>query len=225
MVGAVILNKSPVSLDQTTPIARLQGEYQPLVVSAKSDIRTLDDLMKRFKADPGAVTWGGFGIGSPDHLVSALVIKAAGGDVKRMNYIVVGAGGEMLPFVMSGKVTVATGGYAEFADHIKSGALRAIGISSPQRLKGVDVPTFREQGYDAELVNWRGLVGAPGLAADEVAGLDKILTDVAGSEQWAKACETRGWENLHMPAAEFKTFVDSEKTRVAGLLKELGLSA
>jgi putative tricarboxylic transport membrane protein len=225
MVGAVILNKSPVTLDQTTPIARLQGEYQPLVVSAKSDIHTLDDLMKKFKADPGAVTWGGFGIGSPDHFVSALVIKAAGGDVKKMNYIVVGAGGEMLPFVMSGKVTVATGGYAEFADHIKSGALRAIGISSPQRLKGVDVPTFREQGYDAELVNWRGLVAAPGLKDDEVEALDKITTDVGTSEQWAKACEARGWENLHMPAAEFKTFVESEKTRVASLLKELGLSA
>jgi putative tricarboxylic transport membrane protein len=121
MVGAVILNKSPVTLDDVNPVARLQGEYQPLVVSAESDIKTLDDLIKKFKADPGSVSWGGFGIGSPDHIVSALVIKAAGGDVKKMNYIVVGAGGEMLPFVISNKVTGACGGFAEFADQIKSG--------------------------------------------------------------------------------------------------------
>ncbi|MDX6805549.1 Bug family tripartite tricarboxylate transporter substrate binding protein [Terrihabitans rhizophilus] len=224
MVGAITLNKSPVTLDQITPAARLQGEYQPLVVSAKSDIKTLDDLMAKYKADPGSVSWGGFGIGSPDHFVSALVIKAGGGDVKKMNYIVVGAGGEMLPFVISGKVTVATGGYAEFADHIKSGALRAIGISSPQRLAGIDVPTFKEQGYDAELVNWRGFAAAPGLSGADLAALDSILSEVARSEQWADACRTRGWENLHMPAAEFKTFMEAEKTRIAGLLKELGLA-
>jgi putative tricarboxylic transport membrane protein len=225
MVGAVILNKSPVTLDQVTPLARLQGEYQPLVVSAQSDIKTLDDLVKKYKADPGSVSWGGFGLGSPDHLVSALVVKAVGGDVTKMNYIVVGAGGEMLPFVISNKVTVATGGYAEFADHIKSGKLRAIGMSSPQRLAGIDIPTFREQGVDAELVNWRGLVASPGIDAAKLEELDAITTKVAKSDEWAKACKDRGWENLHMPAAEFKTFLDSEKTRVASLLKELGLAS
>ena len=224
MVGAVILNKSPVTLDQVTPVARLQGEYQPLVVSAKSEIKTLDDLVKKYKADPGSVSWGGFGIGSPDHLVSALVIKAVGGDVKKMNYIVVGAGGEMLPFVISNKVTVATGGYAEFAEHIKSGTLRAIGISSPERLPGIDVPTFKEQGVDAELVNWRGLVGSPGIDAATLASLDDILTKVAKSDQWTQACERNGWQNLHLNAADFKTFLESEKSRIGSLLTELGLA-
>ena len=153
-------------------MARLQGEYQPLVVSAQSDIKTLGDLVKKYKADPGSVSWGGFGLGSPDHLVSALVVKAVGGDVTKMNYIVVGAGGEMLPFIISNKITVATGGYAEFADHIKSGKLRAIGISSPERLPGIDVPTFKEQGVDAELVNWRGLVGSPAMAGADLAAAD-----------------------------------------------------
>lgn len=224
MVGAVILNKSPVTLDDIVPVARLQGEYQPLVVSAQSDIKTLDDLLKKYKEDPGSVTWGGFGLGSPDHFVSALVIKGSGNDVSKMNYVVVGAGSEMLPLVISNKITVATGGYAEFADHIQSGKLRAIGISSPERLPGIDVPTFKEQGVDAELVNWRGLVGSPAVQGDTLAAMDDILTKVAKSEQWAKECEKRGWSNLHLNAAEFKTFLDSEKTRIAGLLKELGLS-
>lgn len=224
MVGAVLINKSAVTLDEATPVARLQGEYQPLVVAAASPLKTLDDLAKAFKADPGAVSWGGFGIGSPDHLVSAQVVKAIGGDVKAMNYIVVGAGSEMLPLVLSNQVSVATGGYAEFGDLIATGQLRALGISSPERLPGIDVPTFREQGVDAELVNWRGLVGAPGLSAEALAGFDEVLGAVAASGEWNEICRRRGWQNLYMPSAEFKSFLAAENERVTALVTELGLA-
>ena len=65
MVGAIAINKSPVTLDQVAPLARLTGEYQPLVVAADSPIKSLDDLLAQFKADPGSVSWGGFALGSP----------------------------------------------------------------------------------------------------------------------------------------------------------------
>lgn len=141
-----------------------------------------------------------------------------------MNYIVTGAGSEMLPLAISGKITVATGGYAEFADHITTGRLRAIGISSPERIKGIDVPTFKEQGVDAELVNWRGLAAVAGLAAEQLRALDAIMAEVAGSQEWQEACDRRGWTNLYMPNAEFSTFVKNEQVRVASLRTELGLS-
>lgn len=152
LVGAALVNKSPVNLTQTTPLARLQGEYQPLFVAANSPIKSVNDLLARFKENPGSVSWGGFALGSPDHILSGLVVKAGGGDVKAMNYIPIGTGGEMLPLVMGGKVTVATGGLNEVAGQFKSGTLRPIGLSSPERLPGVDIPTFREQGVDATLV-------------------------------------------------------------------------
>src|SRR3546814_2786402 len=52
MVGAVLTNKSPVSLEQTTPIARLTGEYEVIVVPPASEIQTLDDLVAKFKENP-----------------------------------------------------------------------------------------------------------------------------------------------------------------------------
>ncbi|BDA83341.1 C4-dicarboxylate ABC transporter substrate-binding protein [Aureimonas sp. SA4125] len=223
MVGAVIINKSAATLSQTRPVARLQGEYQPLVVAAESPIKSLDDLVKAYKAEPGAVSWAGFGLGSPDHLVSAQVVKATGGDVREMNYIVVGAGSEMLPLVLSNQVTVATGGYNEFADMIATGKLRALGISSPERLKGIDVPTFREQGIDTELVNWRGLVGSAKLGDEEIAGMDEAFGAMAKSAAWNEICDSRGWQNLYMPSAEFTTFLAAEQTRITALLTELGL--
>jgi putative tricarboxylic transport membrane protein len=224
MVGAIIVNKAPLSLDQVTPLARLQGEYQPLFVAANSPIKTLGDLTGKFKENPGSVSWGGFAPGSPDHILSGLVVKAAGGDVKKMNYIPVGTGGEMLPLVMSGKVTVATGGLNEIAGQIKAGKLRAIGISSPERLPGVDIPTFKEQGVDVTLVNWRGLMAPPNISENDKQAVEDAIRKMVESATWKKICEQREWVSLYMPSAEFSGFVKEEQTRIGALLKDLGLA-
>jgi len=152
------------------------------------------------------------------------VVKAAGGDVKKMNYIPVGTGGEMLPLVMSGKVTVATGGLNEIAGQIKAGKLRAIGISSPERLPGVDIPTFKEQGIDVTLVNWRGVMAPPGIGASDKQALEDAIRKMTESATWAKICEQREWVSLYMPSAEFAAFVKDEQTRIGALLKDLGLA-
>jgi putative tricarboxylic transport membrane protein len=224
LVGAININKSPVTLDQVTPLARLQGEYQPLFVAANSPIKTLGDLIARFKDNPGSVSWGGFAPGSPDHLVSALVVKAGGGDVKKMNYVPVGTGGEMLPLVISGKVTVATAGLNEVAGQLKTGRLRAIGVSSPERLPGIDIPTFKEQGVDATLVNWRGLMAPPSLPAEDKQALEAAIAKMVQSAPWKKILAQREWVDLYMPSDRFTAFVKEEQTRISALLKELGLA-
>jgi len=225
LVGAPTINKSPVSLTQTTPLARLQGEYQPLFVAAESPIRNLNDLVAKFRQEPGSVSWGGFALGSPDHLLSGLVVKAAGGDVKKMNYVPVGTGGEMLPLVMSGKVTVATGGLNEVAGQFKAGKLRPIGISSPERLPGVDIPTFREQGVDATLVNWRGLMAPPNIADADKKALEDAVAKVVTSAAWKKLLQEREWVDLYLPSGPFTAFLKEGQTRITALLKDLGLAA
>ena len=223
LVGAVLTNKSPVTLDQVAPLARLTGEYQPLVVAAGSPIKSLDDLVAKFKADPGSVSWGGFALGSPDHILSGLVVKAVGGDVTKMNYIVAGAGGEMLAQVMGGHITVATGGLNEFAQQIAAGKLRALAISAPERLPGVDIPTFKEQGVDVELVNWRALMAPAGLRPADMKALDEAVGKVVRSAEWQETAKQRGWVDLYLPAEEFKAFLASERPRIEGVLKDLGL--
>jgi putative tricarboxylic transport membrane protein len=223
LVGAPVINKSPVTLEQTTPIARLQGEYQPLFVAAESPIKSVTDLVNKFKQDPGSVTWGGFAHGSPDHVLCGLVVKASGGDVKKMNYIPVGTGGEMLPLVMNGKITVATGGLNEVAGQFKAGKLRAIGLSSPERLPGIDIPTFREQGVDATLVNWRGLMAPPNVSAEDKQALEAAVAKLVQSPSWKKLLQEREWVDLYMPSAPFGAFIKEEQARITAILKELGL--
>jgi putative tricarboxylic transport membrane protein len=223
MVGAVLTNKSPVTLDQATPLARLTGEYQPLVVGAESPLRTLAELLDKFRADPGSVSWGGFALGSPDHILSGLIVKAAGGDVAKMNYIVAGAGGEMLAQVIGNHITVATGGYNEFAQQIAAGKLRPLGISSPERLPGVDVPTFKEQGVDVTLVNWRGFMASASLGAEDKKALGAAMADMAASPEWQAIVKQRGWVDLYLPPDEFATFLAEEQGRIATILKDTGL--
>ncbi|MFQ8433430.1 Bug family tripartite tricarboxylate transporter substrate binding protein, partial [Amaricoccus sp. W119] len=224
MIGAIKVNNAPVTLEQTTPLARLTGEYQPLVVAADSPLQSLDDLAAMYKADPGSVSWGGFALGSPDHLLSAMTVKAMGGDVSEMNYIVAGAGGEMIGQVMGGHITVATGGLNEFASLIESGDLRALAVSSPEPLPGVDIPTFKEQGYDVELVNWRGLMAKGDIAEDDLAALDEAISQMVASEPWQALMTERGWVGMHQSSAEFATFLETEQPNIEAILADLGLA-
>ena len=223
MIGAIAINKSPVTLEQVQPLARLTGEYQPLVVAADSPIKSVNDLLAQFKADPGSVSWGGFALGSPDHILCALIVKAGGGEVAKMNYIVAGAGGEMLAQVMGGHLTVATGGLNEMAQQIETGKLRAIGISSPERLPGVDIPTFKEQGVDATLVNWRGLMAPAKMRSADKEALDQAMGEMVKSDQWQALLKERGWVDMYQSAAEFSEFLGPERSRIEGILRDLGL--
>ncbi|WP_127751793.1 tripartite tricarboxylate transporter substrate-binding protein [Devosia sp. 1566] len=223
LVGAVLTNKSQVTLDDTYPLAMLSGEYQPIVVKADSPFKTLDDLIAQFKADPGSISWGGSGPGGSDHLMYGLLAKAAGMDPKQINYIVLTSGGEMLSGVMGGHVTVGTGGYSELASQIESGELRALAIGAPEPIEGIDIPTFVEQGYDVQLVNWRAVVSNKDPRGEERAALEAAVAKMVTTPEWQAALDQRGWQDIYMPPEEFAEFLKTEEARVELLFKELGL--
>ncbi|MGZ9262592.1 MAG: tripartite tricarboxylate transporter substrate-binding protein, partial [Candidatus Binatia bacterium] len=78
MVGAILLEGSPVNVGMVTPLARLTGEYEIIVVPASSPHKTMADLVKVFKANPGSVSWGGGSAGGTDHILAGLIAKASG---------------------------------------------------------------------------------------------------------------------------------------------------
>lgn len=223
MVGSVLTNQSPVTMDQTKPVARMTGEYLTLVVAADSPFKTMADLVKAFKADPGAVSLGGFAAGGVDHLLYGMMVKAIGGDVSKMNYVAIGAGGEMLSQVMGGHISVGAGGYAEFAGQIASGTIRALGISSAERLEGIDIPTMKEQGVNVELVNWRGLLGQASLTPEQISEIDAALAKLVQSPEWKELLKKRGWVDLYLPSAEFAAFVKEQQATVLATFRDLKL--
>jgi putative tricarboxylic transport membrane protein len=223
MVGAILLNKSPVTLDQVTPIARLTQETQVMVVPANSPIKNAKDLAAAVKADVAKVTFAGGSAGGVDHIMAALFVGAAGAEAAKVNYIAFSGGGESLAAILGGKVTAGISGYAEYEGQIKAGKLRPIGVTSPQRLPGVDVPTFREQGIDLVLTNWRSVMAAPAISAAQKKALEDAIEKMVKSAAWKDILKQRGWDDAYLAGDAFVKFLKSEQVRVNNVLKSVGL--
>ncbi|MDJ1159834.1 tripartite tricarboxylate transporter substrate-binding protein [Chelatococcus sp. SYSU_G07232] len=224
MVGAIITNKSPVTLEQVTPIARLTGENQAIVVPANSPIKDAKDLAAALKADPAKVTWAGGSAGGTDHIMVGLFAQAVGVDPTKINYIPFSGGGEALAAILGGKVTAGVSGYGEFEGQIKAGKLRLIGIASDKRAPNVDGPTLKEQGIALEIVNWRSVVAPPGITADQKKALIEAIDKMVKSPQWQETLKAKGWDDAYMAGDAFATFLKNEQTRVGDVLKSIGLA-
>jgi putative tricarboxylic transport membrane protein len=223
MVGAILMNRAPVSLDQVTSIARLTEETQVIVVPANSPIKTAKDLAELVKKDVSKVTWAGGSAGGIDHIMAALFAGAAGADASKVNYIPFSGGGESLAAILGGKVTAGISGYGEYEGQIKSGKLRAVGVTSPQRLPGVDVPTFKEQGIDLVIANWRSVVAPPGITPAQTKALSDAIDKMVKSATWKDILKQKGWDDAYLPADAFAKFLKEEQARVNDVLKSVGL--
>jgi putative tricarboxylic transport membrane protein len=225
MVGAIVTNKSPVTLAQVTPIARITGEYEVVVVPASSKIKTMKELAAQLKANPGSVAWGGGSAGGTDHILAAMIAQAVGADPSKINYIAYAGGGEALAAILGGHVAAGVSGYGEFAGQIKSGKMRALAISSDKRLPGIDIPTLKEQGIDVELANWRGVFGAPGITDAQKKELVDLVAKTVKTPAWQATLKKNDWEDLYEGGDAFKTYVDREQVRITKILEGVGLAS
>jgi len=223
MVGAILTNNSPVTLEQVTPIARLTGEFEAIVVPASSDIKDMAGLVEKLKADPGSVSWGGGSAGGTDHITAGLIAKAVGVDPTKVNYIAFSGGGEALAAILGGQVTVGISGYGEFAAQVEAGQLRVIGVSSDERIEGIDAPTFKEAGVDVSIQNWRMVAAAPGISDEQAAAITADIKKMAESAAWQKALKERGWADTYLDGEDFKTQLAADIAATSGILKEIGL--
>ena len=223
MVGALIMNKSPVTLAQVTPIARLTEEAQVIVVPASSPIKTAKDLADALKADIGKVRFAGGSAGGTDQIMAGMFANTAGTDASKVNYIPFSGGGESLAAILGAKVTAGISGLGEYDGQIKSGKLRALGISSAERIPGVDIPTFKEQGIDLVLSNWRSVVAPPGITDDQRKTLIALVEKMAKSPAWQDILKQKGWEDALLTGDAFATFLKGETARVDAVMKSLGL--
>jgi putative tricarboxylic transport membrane protein len=223
MMGAILTNKAPVTLEQVAPIARLTAETEAIVVPADSPIKSARDLVNAIKADPAKVRWAGGSAGGVDHIAAGLIAKAAGADPTKINYIPFSGGGEALAAILGGKVTAGISGLGEFEGQIKAGKLRLIAVTSPTRREGMETPTLKDQGIDLEITNWRSVVAPPGLSPEQRKTLTDTVDKMVKSQAWQEILKQKGWDDAYLSGDEFAAFLKAENARVREVLTSIGL--
>jgi putative tricarboxylic transport membrane protein len=91
------------------------------------------------------------------------------------------------------------------------------------RLKGIDVPTLKEQGIDVDIANWRGVYGAPGITPEQRKALAEAVLKASKTKAWTETLEKNSWTSLPLTGPELDKYVDDEHARLRALMFKLGM--
>ncbi|MFC9917920.1 Bug family tripartite tricarboxylate transporter substrate binding protein [Agromyces binzhouensis] len=228
MVGAVETNASEVRIEDMTPIARLTEEALVLVVPVESSYRTTEDLVDAIVDQGAAISVTGGSAGGADHILAGMLLTEAGVDPAEipstLNYIPNSGGGEAVTMLLGNTVQAGISGVGEFVEQIEAGELRALAVSSPERVGLLpDTPTLAEEGYDVELTNWRGLLAPGGISDGDADALRTLVADLHDSDAWTETLEQKGWADAFLAGDEFSSFLDGNIDEVSATLETIGL--
>ena len=224
MVGAGIANKSPVTMRNVTPIARLTEEAGVIAVPTNGKIKTWKDLEAAIKANPKAVSVAGGSAGGTDHILLGMIIQALGRNPREAAYVAFAGGGPANAAILGGQVTAGISGYSEFEEQIKAGRMVALAVSGNRRIPGVNVPTLTELGVNVTAANWRGVFAAPGISQAQRDKLIDFITKVNASDAWKKELETRKWTDVFMTERPFEREIEANIKATEVIMKDLGLA-
>ncbi len=214
----------PQSFRDLTLVAGTIGDYATLVVNADSDIGSMEELVAAYQENPSRFAIGGGSVpGGMDHIVAAMVMKAAGEDPTGFNYIAYDTGGPAMAALLSGEIQALSTGFSEAVAMAEAGEVRILGVTADERVSTFDdAPTMAEQGIDMEFVNWRGFFAAPGLPDETLAAYQAALTEMYETEAWEEVRARNGWVNIHNSGDDFRSFLEAQEQEIGDLMRELG---
>lgn len=210
-----------------TPVAFLFGEYISVTVKPDSPLKSGREIIERLKKDPGALTFGiATSMGNPNHQAIATPLRLAGIDIKKLKTVIFPSGGAASTAMMGGHVDVVPITAAFAASMARQGQVRVLAVTSPTRLPDVlaNVPTWREQGHDVIVSNWRSMVGPRGMTEAQIVYWEQIFRRFVESDEWKKELETNFWTSEYMRSADTRKYMEQDNVQVRAFLAELGLA-
>ena len=219
-----LVGRFPHNFRDLTMIAGTIGDYAAFVVNKDSPLKSFKDLVNAYKKNPKKVAIGGGSVpGGMDHLVAAMAMQAAGADPTKVKYIPYDAGGKAMAALLSGEIQALSTGFSEAVEMDKAGEVRIIGVTSAKRVDAApNAPTLKEQGYDAEFVNWRGFFAAPGLPEAKAKAYRDAIAKMYSTPEWEAVRARNGWVNIHNPGDKFTAFLESQEKVIKDLMEKLG---
>lgn len=216
------LRKLPYEpLQDFIPISLIVTAPQILVVSAQSPYKSVADLVSAAKG-ASKLSFGSAGAGTASHLAAEMMIDEAGIDLLHVPYK---GGAQALTDVIAGSVTIYFGNAASTLQHVVSGKLRALAVTSRQRLKSLpNVPTLSESGMPKyEVLEWNGMFLPKKTPAELVQRLATVVQAALADKLVHERLEQAGVMPIGNTPAEFARFVETESKRWQSLVKARGI--
>ena len=221
-----LLGTSPLNYTHFTPVSVLYTEYIGFAVKADGPFKSGKDIIARMKTAPESVSFAfGTSAGNANHIGIALALKAAGIDPAKMKVVIFKASIEATNALMGGHVDVVATPMSTYVPVLETGRLRIVAVAAPQRVGGkfAQVPTWKEQGYDAVMPSFRMFIGAKGLEPAQLRYWDGIFAKLAASPDWKKELADNEWQSSYMSSAESRRFLDARYDEYRKILTELRL--
>lgn len=219
-----VLKSMPFAMPEDfTPIAVVG--YTPVVLVANPKVAATNakDFAALLKSKPGELNYASGGNGTILHLATEMFLDATGTQARHIPYKGVGP---MVTDLIGGQVEFATAALPSVQGHLKSGALKAIGMATAQRVGAApDIPTFVEQGIDYKVEAWFAVIGPKGLPAAEVQRVHAAVATAFADPAVKEAMAKMGNVINVLPQAQAAPFFASEKARFAALVKKAGVQA
>ena len=203
-----------------TPIALVSADPTVLMVPAESPWKTLSDLVADAKANPGKISYSSSGLYGTTHTASEMFSQAAGIQLLHVPY---NGGGPAMNAALAREVmfTIQSPGVAN--PHVRSGKMRLLGSWGGKRVASLpDVPTMKEQGYDAEFYIWAALFAPAGLPQEIAARLRAVSRQVVQDPDFTRAMAGMNTPVDYRDGADFQAFLDADSARLAGVIRKMG---
>jgi len=226
MLTNEISGNSPLSYRDFTPLAVLLNEEIAIGVYGGSPIKTGSELLARLKADATSVSFAVSGIGGQNHIALGLVAAPAGVDVAKLKMIGFAGSSDSITAVIGGHVEATAAPASLIAAQVATGRLRALGVAAEQRMPGplADVPTWREQGIDAVVSNWRGIVGPKGMTPAQIAYWDDVFAKTVATAEWKEELARAQLAPHYLDSHDARPFLDAEYRRIADIMRRISLA-
>ena len=222
-----ITGKSTYGYKDFTPVAMLYDEYIGFLVREDSPLKTGKDLLNALKTAPESFPIGiATSSGNTNHIAAGLAAKIAGGDVKKLKVVIFNSGGDAMTALLGGHVAVVATPAANAIPHMQAGRMRVLAVAAPARLEGAlsTVPTWKEQGANIVVANWRPVIGPKGWTAPQIAFWENVFAKLTATEEWKGEVARSGGVNHYMNSRDLAAYFESQYAQFRPVLADLGLA-
>jgi tripartite-type tricarboxylate transporter receptor subunit TctC len=204
-----------------THVGYIAGSPILFIVSAKSDVKTLDAFVAKAKASAKPLTYGSSGLSSAGQMVAqSFAMKA---DLK-FEIIPYKGAAQSIVDVVANHIDFATPTVTSASGQLRGGTVTGLAVSSGERLPDYpDVPTFSELGYDLVVTNWFALAGPAGLPAEIVRKVNREINVAMAKPETRQRMREDGMLVQLMDVATFRKFIEDEGVRFKPVIERAGL--